>query len=298
MIGNIMINCNEHDPFISKFDTNGNAVWAKAMGGRKTEMGGLFSMDITGNLYVTGDFQDSIFFDNILLTSSSMRDWFLAKFDNEGNALWARQGHITGATVYYGEVFCDITKGNVLAVGTFSGSAAFGENNISACSANDIFLVCYNSDGECMGVSQAPNSFQGGINADKLGNIYLTGAFQGLSTFGSTSLNSFGSDDAFIARHNAITGLPRPPEAPAQRLEIFANPTTGVCSVTVPAELEHEPSLTLRLFDSNGRLLKSFPVTPQGTSVRLSLEEQASGIYHVTLGNEEKVYSGKVVFRK
>jgi hypothetical protein len=231
-----------------------------------------------------------------MLQNGDRKDVFLVKCDENGAAIWARQLKLTGEiyTVHH----YTSANGETWLNGTFSGTAMFGDQVVSAESGIEMFVAKYDSSGALINVIHSSNSYNHAFATNEQQDLFIAGSFRGTTYFGPSKLVSYGSRDGFFARHDAITSLPKPPEAPTQRLEIYANPTTGVCSVTVPAELEHEPSLTLRLFDSNGRLLKSFPVVPQGTAVRLSLEEQASGIYHVTLGNEEKVYSGKVVFRK
>ena len=51
------------DIFITKLDVTGNFEWVKAMGGTGSEEGLSIALDLSGNIYTTGDFQRSVDFD-------------------------------------------------------------------------------------------------------------------------------------------------------------------------------------------------------------------------------------------
>ncbi|MCX6304368.1 MAG: T9SS type A sorting domain-containing protein [Bacteroidetes bacterium] len=295
VINGIFFQCNKWDPFIAKLDTIGTIIWVKTMGGKQKDMGGTIGMDVSGNIYTTGTFQDTAFFDNLRLIHTPKSDWYIAKYDNNGIALWAQQGHITGNIAYYG-VNSPSSDGKVYCIGTFSGSALFGEFSITANSPNEMFLARYRSDGHCLGVTNVPNTIHGGVITEKNGNAYVTGSFLGTVNFGNIRLTSYGSDDIYIAKHSAITGVHEPQEKPQNQLTIYANPTTGRCTITIPEEFMHEQQLTLQVFNLIGKLVEKMMVTLVEGKIRLNLEAQAKGIYQVSLGNGERVYVGKVVF--
>jgi hypothetical protein len=64
-----------YDVFISKLKTNGDFVWAKSVGGTNWDSGNAIAVDISGNVYTTGFFQETVDFDPgagvVNLTSSS-----------------------------------------------------------------------------------------------------------------------------------------------------------------------------------------------------------------------------------
>jgi hypothetical protein len=83
------------DVFLSKFDSSGNFLWARTWGGQWDDDGNGVSVDVYGNTYVTGFFQDTVDFDpgsGVDNHSSYKYSWgfFLSKFDPSGNFLWAR----------------------------------------------------------------------------------------------------------------------------------------------------------------------------------------------------------------
>lgn len=84
--------------YFARYDTNGNAQVATTYGSVTTTPEAAVA-NAGGDVYVSGDFQDYAYFGNDLLgaPSNSMiytgqfNQGFLAKFDSNGNSLWARQ---------------------------------------------------------------------------------------------------------------------------------------------------------------------------------------------------------------
>src|SRR5690606_40680595 len=89
------------DIFIQKLDTDGNFVWAKSMGGIKWEYGYSVAVGVSGNVYTSGSFRETVDFDPgagiYNLTSQGGTDIFIQKLDADGNFVWAnRMGGSTG----------------------------------------------------------------------------------------------------------------------------------------------------------------------------------------------------------
>ncbi|HYV90602.1 MAG TPA: hypothetical protein VE978_02425 [Chitinophagales bacterium] len=89
----VLHNIGWYDIFISKYDPLGNILWAKNFTGRLSGI----ATDVLGNVYVTGYFDNtSIALDSFILTNTdsttSSSDFFLVKFDLNGNVIWARSG--------------------------------------------------------------------------------------------------------------------------------------------------------------------------------------------------------------
>ena len=67
--------------------------FAKSFGGSAVDKGNAIISDDEGNIYLTGEFSKTVDFGSgISATSAGNVDFFLAKFDKMGNAIWARTG--------------------------------------------------------------------------------------------------------------------------------------------------------------------------------------------------------------
>lgn len=84
------------DVFVQKLDTDGNYIWAKQMvgsGDDPSASGRSIAVDGSGNVYTTGDFEETVDFDpgagTANLTSVGGDDIFVSKLDASGNYLCA-----------------------------------------------------------------------------------------------------------------------------------------------------------------------------------------------------------------
>ena len=75
----VVPNTSGTDLFIVKYDTSGNALWAKGVGGSGGIEGCSIITDDTGNPIVTGYFEGTAFFDEISVNGFSDHDFFIAK---------------------------------------------------------------------------------------------------------------------------------------------------------------------------------------------------------------------------
>ncbi|MGL5131637.1 MAG: SBBP repeat-containing protein, partial [Planktothrix sp.] len=107
------------DIFVAKLDTSGNPLWAKNLGGSKDDFTSGISLDSTGNVYTTGDF-DSTDFDPGTGTSLPLigrTDIFVAKFDTSGNPVWAK--NLGGSKDDFARGISLDSTGNVYTTGDF-----------------------------------------------------------------------------------------------------------------------------------------------------------------------------------
>ncbi|WP_460473558.1 Ig-like domain repeat protein, partial [Emticicia fontis] len=167
--------------------------------------------DASGNVYVTGYFNNSVTMRATTLTSSGADDIFLAKYDVAGNLLWARKAGGTTSDRAYGIA---VSGSGVYVTGIFSGTASFNTPasvstyEVTSAGGGDIFVAKYTDAGEIQWVRRA-----GGAN-DDIGNgittlgtdVYVSGYFESTANFntpsnaGSNSITSDGDRDLFIAK--------------------------------------------------------------------------------------------------
>ncbi|MFZ5553604.1 MAG: SBBP repeat-containing protein [Bacteroidota bacterium] len=87
--------------FFAKYDYNGNLAWAKSIGGAYNDNVKDLALDISGNVYLTGEFNYADFDPGpgtaIMDSNGNSDDIFFAKYDNNGNYIWAEKlGNTSG----------------------------------------------------------------------------------------------------------------------------------------------------------------------------------------------------------
>jgi len=80
------------DVFVVKLDASGDNVWARAFGDADGELASSVAVDGTGDVFVSGNFQHTITFEQQLDADGSWRH-FVAKLDGDtGAPLWSKKG--------------------------------------------------------------------------------------------------------------------------------------------------------------------------------------------------------------
>ena len=161
-----------------------------------------------------------------------------------------------------------------------------------------MFIISFATDGLYRGLFSYSNIGVQSIEFDVNGNILLAGIFEDSLKLGSTTLISNGLYDSFIAKSTSITSTKETSETPSNQLLIYANPTTGKCTITIPEEFRHEEELTLYVYDSRGRLIQQAPIQRTSETYRLDIQAQASGVYQAVLTDGRRSVSGRIVFTK
>ncbi len=189
------------DQFVSKWDTDGNFVWAKQFAGKSTCLEPYITMDAFGNVYTTGTFYQTVDFDPgagtyNLVANGTASDIFISKLDNDGNFIWAKL--LSGTGNDYSWAIAVDASGNVYTTGSFFGTTDFdpgsGTYDFTAAGYGDIFISKLDASGNFVWAKQMGSDFvpgiltgyfEGGygIAVDVSGNVYTTGQFQGTTDF-------------------------------------------------------------------------------------------------------------------
>ena len=180
-------------------------LWAQNNGGNGYDGAADLTVDIDGNVIVTGYFDSTITFGSNVLTSAGSYDIYIAKYSPDGNIIWA----VRAGGSDYDQPYSVITDnlGNIIITGIFSGTAIFGTTTLNSGGNYDIFTAKYNADGGFLWVRQGGGeSFDIGyeVTTDNQNNILVTGTFQQFATFGSFSVQSqnLGSD-IYVVKYDA-----------------------------------------------------------------------------------------------
>ncbi|GAB3204300.1 Tfp pilus assembly protein PilZ [Pontibacter aydingkolensis] len=85
------------------------------------------------------------------------------------------------------------------------GTASFGNITLKS-SSSDVFIAKFDASGNVLWAQKAGGDFHDngrGIAVDASGNVYVTGAFYGIATFGHITLTNSSNSDVFIAKYDA-----------------------------------------------------------------------------------------------
>lgn len=121
--------------FLVKYDSSGNVKWAKQSkysGDNSSDVSYCNANDRFGNSFLTGSFGDTVSFGSYSLYGGNNSDFYLVKYDSNGNVKWVKQNTQIGAGGSIGiSVVADQT-GNAYATGQFSDTIIFGHDTFSS----------------------------------------------------------------------------------------------------------------------------------------------------------------------
>jgi len=292
--------------FLAKYDSDGYFLWVKsAAGSESNEIEQPLSIitDDLDNIYLTGSFRfDTITFDNIKLinTEAGTDDIFIAKFDSNGNVLWAKSAG--GAGIDMATSISLDAFGDLFVTGFFSSlSLTVGNTTMINVDASnpDILLIKYDTAGHVLWAKSA-----GGMEyykpesgtTDAFGNAYVSGYFYGYTiTFGSTVLTNHGNYNVFLAKLNGVATDISERSFTASRYNIYPNPTTNYLIIENPSPTKK--TFILSLMNIQGQLLFSEYVEIEKTHT-IDLSKFPNSIYFLSLQNEKDSYVSKVVVQR
>lgn len=137
------------DVFIVKYNASGEIMWAKGAGGGTNDEAYALSSDAKGNIYMAGYFSQPANFGSIKLTADGQSDMFLAKYDPEGNIIWAKRAGGKGddrTTSLKTDAL-----GNSYIAGYFTNdSISFGSIIVPNEVGENSFLAKYDTDGKVL----------------------------------------------------------------------------------------------------------------------------------------------------
>lgn len=290
-------------------------AWAKREGGIHSEGIKFISSDSLGNLYTVGAFSDvSTQVGNVTLYNSNGSN-YIAAYSAVGSFQWVMQLknmnistlQARGQHVY----FC----------GWFSDTAYIGTTILASSGDFDGFAARIQTSGNIemlLFATGIGNELIRGIDADKYGNIYLTGQYDTLTFLNSDTLSGISSCNYFIAKYNTTgallwkeTGTQKANDITGRSISVLPD-GSGVCSMAYVSLANvsstdtvhfsgstiyyqnNTPGVNLVMnYDSTGNLsaIKDFYMGNHG-SINGVKYENPGNIYLVGCGD----YSGPVIW--
>ena len=186
----------DRDMFIVKLSTNGDLLWATAIGGNLWDLGNRVVTDESGNVFVVGVFQETVDFDPgsgvFNVTSSSPADSFILKLDSQGNFGWVKtlDGNDQDSSTNVRSISLN-SDGSIIVSGIFQGTMDVNPGApLDLRTSNgyfDSFVVQLDNAGNFSWGNthgnEEPSDDVWAANSDTEGNVYVTGHFQGAVDF-------------------------------------------------------------------------------------------------------------------
>jgi len=178
--------------------------WAISAGGTLHDKTRGIAVDPAGNILLTGEFTGTATFGEQTLTAVGSMDFFVAKVDPSGKFLWVRTGG--GDLIDRGYAVASDHAGNCYVTGHFQSSEAkFDQLTIKTVGDYDLFVAKYDSQGKLDWLKSGGGTgydYGHGIAADKLGNVFVTGAIVGEGAIGAEPLGHPGPAHVFCLAMN------------------------------------------------------------------------------------------------
>jgi hypothetical protein len=270
--------------FLVKYDKNGHVIWAIKSDNIKFASASAISIDPCDNVYLTGLCSGYIQFSGKdstrVLTGTDSGNFFVVKYDSEGNPLWAVKS--TESRYSSGEGISVDERGNVFITGIATDAPRFGDFKFWE---GGIFAAKYSIEGECLfaaiaGTMPGSLSCRGTdiTNTDSR-SIFLTGYMSGDVNFGSVTVPNNNMESIFITK----LSIDKPAEKELSPYVLYQNyPNPFKLKTNISFTILCESFVSLKIYNILGQTVAT-PVSeifPGGThTVTWDAAGVASGIY-------------------
>ena len=201
------------DAFLLKLNSAGQLLWARDLAVAAGDVAGAnaLALDGSGGVYVGGSFQESLAVGSTTLTSAGLSDAFVARYDGNGQVLWAAATQGSGSSGAEVRGLTAGPGGTVIAAGMMAGTVDFDPGpNVTAVTSNGSFdAAVWKLSGTgalawARGIGGTDFDQVSSVAGDTGGNLYVAGTFSTSANFGTSAspnvLQAGGSTDSFLAR--------------------------------------------------------------------------------------------------
>lgn len=201
--------------FVAKLDKDGVQAWIKTLGGAGADEAYDVGVDASGNVYVTGIFENSSDNQNLVqdfsgtnltgIGAAISKDVFVAKLNNSGTQLWIKK---LGGSALEGSPSMSVdNSGNVFVSGSYNNSSANSNavvdfkgvtlNGRTTAASPDAFIASLDTSGvqqwiKTLGGTNTDEANE--VKVDASGNIFVAGTYTNDTTNSKTVKDFAGSN--------------------------------------------------------------------------------------------------------
>jgi len=305
----ITLNDGDGNILFAKLDPAGNVQWVTSKAGSVIQMGDYYcwptsiQTDDEGYSYIKGWFMDSTYFDNILLTNPYMENpmfsYFIAKFDPDGNTLWA---NAINEHTYYGFDYNQMSidqEGNVYFGAEIRDTIHFGNEYMYISQGQiDLFVAKYKTSGELEWVKTMESStgycWLSSVTVFDESSIFIGGYFNDYLNFGNMPLTS-NNQHGYLALIGDLTGITvYERDFGTSLFEIYPNPVKDILNITLMDRNVLENTI-VEISDISGKIVYSNYFNLIDKTIEIDVTDFSGGIYFIKLDTGEKSEVKKVV---
>ncbi len=215
------------DVFVTKYDTDGNHLFARSGGGLLNDRGDGIAIGADKHVYITGEFKDKAGFGLDSVNNNggpNGSDIFVARMDFNGNWKWVKKAGSTSGSDR-GTAVTTNNEHNIFISGQFRGDASFGStiNLDSGTDSVQAFVAAIDTLGKWRWALQGGGILEDratSVFADSNCNLVSCGYYVETGIFGATNLAGGFKKDIFVAKMaDPCFGYPENPEIPIEEEE-------------------------------------------------------------------------------
>jgi len=189
--------------YLAKLNSSGTVLWAKKIQspGQSNAEYNAVAVDAGNNIYAVGNVDSTAIIDNITIPLSDENKFVIAKYNQNGDALWAKAS-VSGLQASN----FNIVKGNdgdMYVCGEFQTSMEIDTFQIVSAGSGDAFLMRIDSAGMIKWFNRYGGTLSDGVQSlatNAANEVFVAGGFRGTVNYGSTTLTSAGSEDIYLAK--------------------------------------------------------------------------------------------------
>lgn len=205
------------DIFLAKFDSSGNFIWVKGLGGTSYEQINTIDIDVDNNIYVGGFVRGTLDLDPGAgisnYTAVGQKDIYVSKFTPAGNFSWGFGIGSSSGEEEVVEILVD-NSNKVYITGYFRNTVDFdpgsSTNSLTSSGSEDNYVAQYDSAGNYqwafkIGGGSSERGTQ--VASDGLGNIFVSGQYGGTVDFdpsaSTANITSYSVRDVFVSKYTS-----------------------------------------------------------------------------------------------